>query len=1117
MPANNTVITPEQNARLPWLALLAAVYSVAVICWGTALIARNVGDPALNKEEVHYSFRDVACLEKRVQADPSVSFIGGQLLSAASYYLMPDNLRHGQYTKIAMAAAIPVMLMVLLRLTISGISAIACMTAALGFVFSPVASWWAINATVNGLDVVFGFVPLIMTLAFDRFSRARQRLLLFALPLISAFAIHVYAPAIAPIATSFVVLAFRLWQSERRLRGLLLWGITVAATSVLALWPFVAITTRPLHLFSGGAYSEFSQMQTGSLPNVQQLREGLAVYLTDLFQQAPFYSYLIFDDIPYPAFPLTRGYLFFVVTAGIGCATMFRFPRSRWIFAVAAMNVLLIALAVHHGPGVRRALPLVACICYFAGAGCELLLRASKNYIAARSFLCALILTTVSYPLILKGDLPEFNESSTPAPSVDTESNSSTAEPVPQLNSLRVAIVILDGVGASSTTPFSPRLTTTPFLNSLYQRGLAAESAFTPSTALDKTLAATLCGRYPFLRDRQIEAAVLKTDCLSQILRAHDYKTGVIAPKPYFASQELLHVLQLTAHLPQEELKGEEGYRFVLQQLERRLETARESSLDLSVIISPGANPDFSKPVPDTIIPSGSRAHSDFHGEYRRYLDAVQREDLFLQHVFATYERYGLLDDTVFVVTGSYGNGFGEHPGGLGHGRVLWNEGIHVPLVLISPKFSPKRLKTPASLIDIAPTVLTALGIDTPTAYHGSSLKSLQEERPLVVGCAAPLPCLAYIANGYKYIHQYGNWDDELYSLLEDPYELRNLISERQDIAQKLRSAALDEADRVGSIYRQAISDRQRPFLTPLPADDNTRVVTLPHGFMLYHFETSPSVATPGAPLSISMTLATPRKREPGWEFVVELRNGKDSRELLWFEPLSETFSSDEWPTNQGINVHSVINIPPDWSGTAEVWLSPRHFRYAQAGENAPEHQWFQLASIDVLTALDYGLLFMGLLVFFLLLFRRVPNTRGVSVGVLCVNSFAMAGTFLLTYAHVSLRLNMWLILNFAIPPNSNFELEVERILREMAREQVYLDQTAYSVDYLPMFNLLCKGRGLDCQPAVTADFNVFNLKSCVENVKFIELDTAPECDEVCSWREVESATRRKPTYRSKG
>lgn len=73
-------------------------------------------------------------------------------------------------------------------------------------------------------------------------------------------------------------------------------------------------------------------------------------------------------------------------------------------------------------------------------------------------------------------------------------------------------------------------------------------------------------------------------------------------------------------------------------------------------------------------------------------------------------KRRGMWDDTVFVLLADHGEEFDEHGGWL-HGQSVYNELVHVPLIIHFPgsQHAGRRLVGPANLLDVMPTLADAL------------------------------------------------------------------------------------------------------------------------------------------------------------------------------------------------------------------------------------------------------------------------------------------------------------------------------------------------------------------------------------------------------------------------
>lgn len=84
---------------------------------------------------------------------------------------------------------------------------------------------------------------------------------------------------------------------------------------------------------------------------------------------------------------------------------------------------------------------------------------------------------------------------------------------------------------------------------------------------------------------------------------------------------------------------------------------------------------------------------------------------------------HGLAGETLIVLTSDHGEAFGEH-GAVGHGRTLFAEELHVPLILNGPGFGAagRRVGGVARQIDLLPTLLELVGRRVPAGVEGVSL-----------------------------------------------------------------------------------------------------------------------------------------------------------------------------------------------------------------------------------------------------------------------------------------------------------------------------------------------------------------------------------------------------------
>lgn len=88
-------------------------------------------------------------------------------------------------------------------------------------------------------------------------------------------------------------------------------------------------------------------------------------------------------------------------------------------------------------------------------------------------------------------------------------------------------------------------------------------------------------------------------------------------------------------------------------------------------------------------------------------------------------EKRGVLSaQTLIVYTADHGEELFDH-GSWHHGGSLYQEAVRVPLALRVPGQPGRRIRTPVSLVDLAPTLLDAFGLSRPPSFQGRSLLPL--------------------------------------------------------------------------------------------------------------------------------------------------------------------------------------------------------------------------------------------------------------------------------------------------------------------------------------------------------------------------------------------------------
>ncbi|QDT63391.1 sulfatase family protein [Calycomorphotria hydatis] len=196
-----------------------------------------------------------------------------------------------------------------------------------------------------------------------------------------------------------------------------------------------------------------------------------------------------------------------------------------------------------------------------------------------------------------------------------------------------------------------------------------------------------------------------------------------------------------------------------------------------------------------------SRAGLDYL--YRRYCESVLAVDDSVGRVLEQLKQMGVYDDTLVIYMGDNGFMWGEH--GLIDKRVSYEESIRVPMMMQCPNLfdGGTVVEEVVANIDIGPTVMEAMGLQTPEYMDGQSFLDLAQGKDVswrdyflyVYYWEKNFPQtptqFAVRGDQYKYINYYGLWDaDELYDLKNDPKELNNLINdpEHQKVRKQLHN-----------------------------------------------------------------------------------------------------------------------------------------------------------------------------------------------------------------------------------------------------------------------------------------------------------------------------------------
>ncbi|MBI2667507.1 sulfatase [Candidatus Woesearchaeota archaeon] len=183
-----------------------------------------------------------------------------------------------------------------------------------------------------------------------------------------------------------------------------------------------------------------------------------------------------------------------------------------------------------------------------------------------------------------------------------------------------------------------------------------------------------------------------------------------------------------------------------------------------------------------------------------RYDDTIYYMDDWIGYLLEEIKKSDIMDNTIIIFLGDHGEEFTEH-GMIGlHSHTLYDELLHVPLIIKYPKSKPKVIDQQVRLIDVMPTILDILNISIKEELQGETLI------PIIQGKDKKLPVfssLEYTSEGqplkisirkdsFKLIYDLKYKRTELFDLSKDKNELNNVASKHKAKANELKKELLE-------------------------------------------------------------------------------------------------------------------------------------------------------------------------------------------------------------------------------------------------------------------------------------------------------------------------------------
>ncbi len=408
------------------------------------------------------------------------------------------------------------------------------------------------------------------------------------------------------------------------------------------------------------------------------------------------------------------------------------------------------------------------------------------------------------------------------------------AEPAPP----NVILISVDTLRADHLGCYGYERPTSPSIDLLASRGVRFEQAFSQASWTLPSHLSLLTSRYPHSHGVETDEHKLPSTVttLAETLRQAGYVTSAFISWVYVSDRygfgqgfdEYHELLPPENEVTSSTVASIKASAFVDRIVEWADHGPRQPFFLFLHLFDPHI--DYEPPAPfDEMFGTPSPDKSEGTFQYlRRYIKGVHREperipadrraralalydgeirftDQELGRLLITLGDRGLLDDTMVIFTSDHGEEFDDHGSMEGHQWTLYNEVLHVPLIMVFPqdRFAGRTMPAVVQSIDIAPTILDFLKLERPAEFQGRSLL------PLLNG-AGPEDSLGMAFSQIKRFND--KWavqtathkliytrdiglnrrgvpvipGYELYDLIQDPGEQHNIYDAADPLAQEL-------------------------------------------------------------------------------------------------------------------------------------------------------------------------------------------------------------------------------------------------------------------------------------------------------------------------------------------
>jgi arylsulfatase A-like enzyme len=277
----------------------------------------------------------------------------------------------------------------------------------------------------------------------------------------------------------------------------------------------------------------------------------------------------------------------------------------------------------------------------------------------------------------------------------------------PHLPDADIVLITIDALRADHLSCYGYQRPTSPNIDALAARGVRFAHAYAQAPHTSFSLASVMIGKYYPTLARLASSDTHET--LAKILRRYGWKTAAFFPPAVF-------------YIDAQKMKAFEANHFDFEYVKYEYLGAEDRVGQIAAFL------DAEQPKKLFLWLHLFEPHEPYERHARfdygeRDVDRYDSEIAFSDEVVGKVLK--LLEakrpGAVVFIAADHGEEFGEHDGRY-HGTTLFDEQVHVPLIMSGRGLPARVIDGPAQLIDIPATILGLLDIPVPARMRGTDL-----------------------------------------------------------------------------------------------------------------------------------------------------------------------------------------------------------------------------------------------------------------------------------------------------------------------------------------------------------------------------------------------------------